>query len=493
LNILGGGIVLLWLFLIGVQIKKSHFHGGVEQGSGISLKTGGVTGPHRDWMEIYLKDKKVGYSMKNVTPVEGGYLVVEEIFLKLNLLGQASAIQTAVRCVVDEGFHLKNFTFTMSSGAVHFKATGRMEGNQLLLEMGEPANRRKLRMTLKGPAVIASMVDQFFKGRKLQVGETFRFSVFDPSMVTQKELLVKVTSREALEIRRIHYDTFLLEAEMWGQPMKFWVDQEGVVLKEEGFMGLTLVKSSAANAPRDVEASGGNEFYEMTAVGLKGKLNDPSRLQSVKLKVIGLDETSFDTTILNQGRQRYQEGIIEIRREKWPIEASYRIPYPNPSREMELFLHPELNIESDHPLIIEKAREIARNNQDPAVVARKLMLWVYGTIEKKPVVVVPNALEVMRSRVGDCNEHAVLLTALLRASGIPARLAVGIVFARGKFFYHAWTEGYVGKWITMDATLNQMPADVTHIKMVEGGLDEQVEMIRLMGKFRLEVSELGYE
>ena len=94
---------------------------------------------------------------------------------------------------------------------------------------------------------------------------------------------------------------------------------------------------------------------------------------------------------------------------------------------------------------------------------------------------------VLRTGIGDCNEHATLLTALLRASGIPAKIVVGLVYTRGKFFYHAWTEAYLDRWVSMDATLNQMPVDVTHIKLFEGNLDKQVEIAGLIGTLTLEV------
>ena len=82
------------------------------------------------------------------------------------------------------------------------------------------------------------------------------------------------------------------------------------------------------------------------------------------------------------------------------------------------FLQPEINIESNHELIIEKARKVSGNIREPFAVTKKLVSWVYRKVEKKPVITVPSALEVLKTRVGDCNEHAVLLTALLRASGI---------------------------------------------------------------------------
>ena len=161
---------------------------------------------------------------------------------------------------------------------------------------------------------------------------------------------------------------------------------------------------------------------------------------------------------------------------------------------MKPYLRPEFNIESDAPEIREKAREIiGRGDQNDLFTAIKLMNWVYRNLEKRPVLSLPSALEVLRSGMGDCNEHATLLVALLRASGIPARISIGLVYTRDKFFYHAWTEAYLGGWITMDATLNQMPADVTHIKLVEGNLDKQVEIAGLIGQIRLEVLDYRYD
>ncbi|MCP4666022.1 MAG: transglutaminase domain-containing protein, partial [Deltaproteobacteria bacterium] len=106
---------------------------------------------------------------------------------------------------------------------------------------------------------------------------------------------------------------------------------------------------------------------------------------------------------------------------------------------------------------------------------------------------VPSALEVLKTGVGDCNEHAVLLAAFLRSLGIPARQCVGVVYVRGGFYYHAWNEAFLGRWVSMDATLHQMPVDATHIKLIEGGLDKQVEIIALIGKVKLEVGDYGYD
>ena len=103
---------------------------------------------------------------------------------------------------------------------------------------------------------------------------------------------------------------------------------------------------------------------------------------------------------------------------------------------------------------------------------------------------VPNGLSVLRSGQGDCNEHTALFVSLARAAGIPARIAAGVVYSdrvgdRGAFYYHAWPEVFLGGptgWVPVDPTFGQVPADASHIKLAEGDLDRQVEIMGVMGK-----------
>ena len=60
---------------------------------------------------------------------------------------------------------------------------------------------------------------------------------------------------------------------------------------------------------------------------------------------------------------------------------------------------------------------------------------------------------------------------------------------RGAFYYHAWSEVWLGKWGTMDSVLNQLPADVTHIKFIEGEIDRQIDILELIGKLKIDVIE----
>jgi transglutaminase-like putative cysteine protease len=121
---------------------------------------------------------------------------------------------------------------------------------------------------------------------------------------------------------------------------------------------------------------------------------------------------------------------------------------------------------------------------------------VHALLEKKPTVSLPSALEVLKTRVGDCNEHTALYVALARSLGLPSRVAVGLVYLRGAFYYHAWPEIYAsdgpgrGLWMPVDPTLNQFPADATHLRLARGGLDRQAAILGLVGRARIRVLEV---
>jgi transglutaminase-like putative cysteine protease len=66
---------------------------------------------------------------------------------------------------------------------------------------------------------------------------------------------------------------------------------------------------------------------------------------------------------------------------------------------------------------------------------------------------------------------------------------VGVLYYRDGFYYHAWAEVWMGRWVSVDPTLNQLPADATHIKFVHGDIENWVELVKVIGSLQLEVLE----
>ncbi len=113
-----------------------------------------------------------------------------------------------------------------------------------------------------------------------------------------------------------------------------------------------------------------------------------------------------------------------------------------------------LNLKSSS--IINQAAIIKRS-PDPLYSAEN---FVHRHIQKKMtgIPLLPASV-IMKNREGDCTEHSILLTAILRSAGIPARAVTGMILVKkfaGKknlFVYHMWVEAFYRKrWVMLDAT-----------------------------------------
>jgi transglutaminase-like putative cysteine protease len=148
------------------------------------------------------------------------------------------------------------------------------------------------------------------------------------------------------------------------------------------------------------------------------------------------------------------------------------------------------------PEIIAEARKAVAGVQGTRAQAERLTRHVNALLEKKPTVSLPSAREVLRTRVGDCNEHTALFVAMARALGIPARVAVGLAFVRGAFYYHAWPEVYLdggpglALWLPVDPTFNEFPATATHVRFARGGLEKQASILPLIGRLQMSVLDV---
>jgi hypothetical protein len=47
-----------------------------------------------------------------------------------------------------------------------------------------------------------------------------------------------------------------------------------------------------------------------------------------------------------------------------------------------------------------------------------------------------------------------------------------------------------GLWLPVDPTLNEFPADATHVRLARGGLDKQTLILPLVGRLKMTVLDL---
>ncbi|MCH2148523.1 MAG: transglutaminase-like domain-containing protein [Phycisphaerales bacterium] len=159
-------------------------------------------------------------------------------------------------------------------------------------------------------------------------------------------------------------------------------------------------------------------------------------------------------------------------------------------------------IDPTDPAVIElKDKALVGVGASAADRAEALRAKVHEWITRKDYATVyATASETARTRTGDCTEHGVLLAALLRADGIPARVASGAVYlppgavSEGPVFgWHMWTQAIIdGHWVDLDATL-PVPYSVGHLladtsAMTDSeGMSDQMNLLALIGNLSVDV------
>ena len=177
----------------------------------------------------------------------------------------------------------------------------------------------------------------------------------------------------------------------------------------------------------------------------------------------------------------------------WLLRAiSRRCPHRStapPDSGLRQWLKAGIAIQSDHPKIIELAAKLRGKETNPCVIVSRFNHYVFSHVQKKSAAVFSNALETLNAGFGDCGEHAALLTALLRAAGVPARVALGLLYVKSKkgYFYHAQVMAYVGEWIFADPTWDVFPASGRFVPLIIDDTGTKAMLLsRLIGRIRIE-------
>jgi len=172
-------------------------------------------------------------------------------------------------------------------------------------------------------------------------------------------------------------------------------------------------------------------------------------------------------------------------------------PLADPPEDVRSSLAANSMIQSDAPRIVAIAKDVAGDEQDAWRAARALESWVKAHITEKSLDIgLASALEVCENREGDCTEHAVLLAALCRAAGIPARVCMGLEYIGGVWGGHAWNEVRIdGRWYPLDATNGYGFVDALHLTLASMDLGDAsfgeafAQLAGALGNLEIEILE----
>lgn len=474
--ILSGGI---FFFLIAV---RAGIIPGFSKNRILSAPAGSVLSEKDTWMNILQKGQKIGYAHLRIKK-EGHFLrLLESLFMRIRIMGTASNVEMHTKATLTADYRIVTFDFSIRSGLFAFSASGRFKPEKGFEITTRIAGRTEKQIipAEKPPYLPAALPYAAFSMRRPVAGSIYEFPIFDPSTMQNITAEMEVAGKERIEVAgKPVYATKIVIRTM-GIEQFAWLDENNEVVRQSGLLGIVMEKTTAADAVSGISTLGGPDFIRLSAIPVNRPIHAKEKLTRLVLKLSGTDFTGFD---LDGGRQSFSGGRVAVTKEVMKFSTTGFSELR--TNDTIAFLKPAPFIESDHEEIVSLAKELSRPEDTPVVRARRIISWIYKNIEKRPVISIPDALATLKNKMGDCNEHAVLLAAVARAAGIPADIEAGIVYMNGKFYYHAWNRLFLGKWVTADAALGQFPADVTHVRFIRGSLDQQAKLLRLMDRLNI--------
>lgn len=184
------------------------------------------------------------------------------------------------------------------------------------------------------------------------------------------------------------------------------------------------------------------------------------------------------------------------------VDLEHRTPFDGDS---ERWLSRTDSLEIDDPEIVRFASRAVPADASDRIIAWRLRRAVHRHVrDKSHRIGFTTAGQTVRSRAGDCTEHALLLAAALRVHGVPSRLVSGLIWTpasdpgQGQFVWHMWVQAVIdGGWCDLDPTLDEStrrhPAYIAVAVSDGTERDARLERAAILGLFGrgLEIDVVG--
>jgi len=508
-------ILLAWLGGLGVLARREFVVSAPQRLAEMALRLS----PGATFYVVEQGGVQIGFASNTIDTTSAGIDVVDYFVADLPIAGTTRRASARSVVKLSRALALNSFDVQVESPDAPMRAGGRTSGDTAIVFAISTKSDEKpdsQRIAVQGPVYLPALVPLVVAlGETPKVGKSYALPTFNPTTMSQSTMRLAIRAESVFTlVDSAKFDdakglwvtaltdtvrAWRVEPEASAGGFSGWVDAQGRVVQSTQPGGITLRRMAYEVAfenwriahDRAVATGAGaskDDILERTAIAAGASLGR-TKLTMLRARLTGVDLRGFD---LDGGRQQFRDSTLVVTRESeadlvpsWSLLAND--PAIKTRFKAELAAEPLL--QSNDVRILTLAVRIAGADRDPRVLAQKINTWVHDSLKKEIVYSVPNALDVLRTRKGDCNEHTQLYTALARSIGLPTRIATGLAYVNGKFYYHAWPEVWLKGWVAVDPTFGQFPADAAHLRFIVGGLGRQVELLRLIGNLHIKVTD----
>lgn len=449
------------------------------------------------WYMIYFKgDEKIGFFHYTISPTEGGnYLIKFDSLQRFKILGVNKEVRIFEEDVVAPDLRFITTSSRLVQDGKEQTVSGSMVGDSLRVEVVTENQKTSKDIPVQQPLYPEAAMDFLPVLKGLAPGREYRYQAFSPMTQSVGEAIQRVVRYERSKL--LNNDAYRVETSFQNISITSWFSQKGE--KElEMLLGGVFISERQTEAQvkqfiLDKTLAKSDLMLDFSRVKTDRPIPSPGNLRSLSVELYGITD---ERLIIGDAEQRVRlqndRVLYEIKRSETKEEEAPDMPMAH-GPEMKPFLLPSFRIQSHHPDIVRQAREIVGDASNVLTAVQRIAMWVGQEVEDD-LVESFSALDVLKTRKGECQAHTFLYTALARAIGIPTRVVSGLVYMEDVgFLFHAWAESFVGRWISVDPTLKQVPSDATHIKLVIGEDHDNFHLIvNVLGRLQASVREFSH-
>jgi transglutaminase-like putative cysteine protease len=439
------------------------------------------------WFTIRMQGDLVGFGRQVISRVANGYEISTESGANMVVLGFRREASSRERYLVGDDFSLKSFSVEQTIDRSPLNLTGTVTTRGISATVTVGGKSREQAIPAKGALYPPALVNLYPLLKGAVVGKRYRLQMFDPEAVKVRTVTITAIGQDdAAATPVFHFRNDLYPF----VDNDVWVDAAGNTLRESVRNGLveTVAESAAAAQQSLVAAAVAKKdlVLDFSLIRLDHPLERPHLLTRLDLELSGYPDAV--PLVVGPGQQMERLPGERVRIVREPV-SSQQTVVPLASE----LLQATVRMPVDSGIIQAKAREVLAGETDARRQVAKLSAWVAAFV-RDTVTDGQSALDTLATGEGNCVSHARLFVTLARAAGLPSRLVAGLVYAPEKgFLYHAWAEVDAGGWLAVDPTFNQVPADLTHLKLVAGEAPDAVAPLAgLIGRVKARVLETRY-
>ena len=189
-QVLGGAILLIWLAMVGAQVRREYFQPELARLAEAALSLA----PGMNFYTLTMGARTVGQASSRLDTLPDGFHLEDIMVLELPALGQTGTAVARTEVKLSTSLVMESFVFSLDSDVGRFSASGTLSPDTTLeVTIVSAGSEQNLSFRLPRPPILSNIVPiRLAMGEGWRVGDRHRLPVFDPTTLSTRTVEVAV-------------------------------------------------------------------------------------------------------------------------------------------------------------------------------------------------------------------------------------------------------------------------------------------------------------